>query len=106
VLLFLAMVDYYTTSSTSLTFDQSNILKIIIIVSTTCFSLLHNSVLPYTDFVTQSVVNIGIGKVIIIRVSICYDYRHDLNSFSSEVVESIIRCFGTQQQKVAVIIEE
>jgi hypothetical protein len=56
--------------------------------------------------VTQAIVNNRKGKVIINRVSICYDYRHDLNTFSRQVEDYIInRLVASLQQKIAVIIE-
>jgi hypothetical protein len=104
----LAMIDYYTSPST-LTFDidESNVIQVIIIVSTTCFPILHNHDKPYTNCVAQAIVNNRKGKVIIIRVSICYDYRHDLNTFARQVVDYIINLLGALlQQKIAVIIED
>jgi hypothetical protein len=87
----LAMIDYYKSSST-LTFaiDESSVIQVIVIVSTTCFPMLHDHDKPYTNCVTQAIVNNRKGKVIIIRASICYDYHHDLITISRQVVDYII----------------
>jgi hypothetical protein len=101
------MVNYYTSIAT-LTLDTnlSNVFQIIIIVSTTCYSILPNHTEPVVDFISETSVNTGNSKVIlVIRFSICYDYRHDLNSFARELVEYLINELGLPRHKIAVIVE-
>jgi hypothetical protein len=101
------MVNYYTSLATlTLDIDLSTVIQIIIIVSTTCYSILPNHIDPFVDFIGETSVNTGNGEVIlVIRFSISYDYRHDLNVFSREVIEYIINELGLPRQKIAVIVE-
>jgi hypothetical protein len=80
------MVNYYTSLATlTLDIDQSSLLQIIIIVSTTCYSILPYHIEPVADFISETSINTGKGNdILVIRFSICYTYRNNLNSFARE----------------------
>jgi hypothetical protein len=94
------MVQNYT-SSTPLYFDttESNILHIVIIVSTNCSQFLHNNTELFISYTTQTSIKVINGKLIVL-------FRHDLNSFCCEVLDNCIYQIGIPSHKVSVIIEE
>jgi hypothetical protein len=101
------MVQYYSLS-TPISFNTigSNIQHIIIIISTNCFRFLHNRTEPFVNYSTQTSNNGDNVKVIVLRVTLCNDYRHDLNLFCCKVLDKLISLFSLVSHKIIVIIEE
>jgi hypothetical protein len=103
------MVDFITTSELDFDLDNSlvDVAKVIIIVSTQCFYIVPNyPENPVIDFSCKSIIPFGNRWLIVIRISISYDYRHDLNLFTKQVIENIINALYVPSAIVSVVFEE
>jgi hypothetical protein len=103
------MVDITITRELDFDLDSSqvDVAKVIIIVSTKCFYILPNHPEnPIIDFSCKSIIPFGNRSLIVIRISISYDYRHDLNVFTKQVVENIISALSVPSEIVSIVVEE
>jgi hypothetical protein len=103
------MVDFTTTSELDFDLDcsQVDIAKVLIIVSTKCFYILPNHPEnPLIHFSCKSIIPVCNCCLIVIQISISYEYRHDLNVFTKQAVDNIISALYVPSEIVSVLVEE
>jgi hypothetical protein len=103
------MVYFTTTSPFSFDVDcnESTIIKVILIVSTNCINIVPINLEPYVDYCNRSIIPvINTGKIVLLRFSISYNYMHDLNSFSQQLLDDIISQLNIPLYKICIVIED
>jgi hypothetical protein len=92
------MVFFTTSSLVAFDINPVNIIQVIVVVSTKCCLV--------SNYKGHSCVPNVNGNIFVARLLILYDYRHDLNSFTKQLLEDFIQQLDTPDEKVSVIIEE
>jgi hypothetical protein len=100
------MVIFTTPSSVLFNYNQTDLLQVIIIVSTKCCFVSNHHPEHTVHYKGQSCVTTGTGDKIVFRLSISYDYRHDLNSFSKQFIDNHTQNLGSLDNKATVLVEE
>lgn len=98
-----------STASTQLLLDSrsnlDNIIHAIIVVSTSYTSTGDN--IPVLDIIYESLFPINnIGQILLLRLSIYYNYLPDLNNFCRCTVTNIVRFLAIPDNKITVVVEE
>jgi hypothetical protein len=100
------MVFFTTSSLVAFDINPVNIIQVIVVLSTKCCLVSNHHPEPSVHYKGHSCVPNVNGNIFVARLLILYDYRHDLNSFTKQLLEDFIQQLDTPDEKVSVIIEE
>jgi hypothetical protein len=102
----------FSTTATSFALFSNNVndqdfRKVIVIISTDWKPYVSEISQPYIDTIYKSIIPTeDSSKVIIFRFCIHYNYSHDLNNFTRQLIESLLGEIGIPEEKLIVVTEE